>query len=166
MDLQQLLESALQDAQAGRFADAETKFLKVLEQPLGERDAGTIQGLLGAVYAAKGDHAQAAETLAEASAKNPDDASIACNLSNSLNELGRPEDAIAAARKSIVLEPGYAEAHNNLGNALKASGDLAAAAESYRQAIAASPGYAIAHNNLGIACFDLGDLDTAAASYR
>ena len=165
MDTQALLDAALEDAQAARYADAKTKLQTLLGQSLGDRDAATIQGILGAVYAATGDHTAAAKELMQAAARNPEDASIASNLCNCLTEIGETEKAVAAGCNACRLAPDFAEAHNNLGNALKAAGDTAGAAASYRRALQINPGYGSAYNNLGAALYAAGDLDGAAAAY-
>jgi predicted O-linked N-acetylglucosamine transferase (SPINDLY family) len=70
-------------------------------------------------------------------------------LGCALQALGRLEDAVAAFRAALALDPAHAKTHNNLGVALEAAGDLAAAADCYRGAIARDPAMAQALYNLG-----------------
>ena len=95
----------------------------------------------------------------------PDYAEAHNNLGNTLQELGRLDEAEASYTQAIALKPDYAEAHNNLGNTLKELGRLDEAEASYRQAIALKPDYAEAHSNLGNTLQELGRLDEAEASY-
>jgi protein O-mannosyl-transferase len=70
------------------------------------------------------------------------------NTSLQLNQAGRYQESIAAARKALQLNPNSAEAWNNIaaGNeALRRWDDAIAAAQ---RAIALRPGYQLAQNNL------------------
>jgi predicted O-linked N-acetylglucosamine transferase (SPINDLY family) len=60
----------------------------------------------------------------------------------------RPDEAIAACRQAIALNPNLPEVHNNLGNSLRDKGQLDEAIAAYRQAIALNPNLAEAHSNL------------------
>src|SRR2546422_3261523 len=46
------------------------------------------------------------------------------NMGAALQALGRMEEAIAAYREAVRLQPGYATAWNNLGSAVQLQGDL------------------------------------------
>ena len=110
-----------------------------------------------------------AESLApkqNAAELSPHDAEAQSNLGNTLQELGRLDEAEASYRQAIALKPDYADAHYNLGNTLQELGRLGEAEASLRQAIALKPDYAEAHNNLGATLQELGRLDESEASYR
>jgi tetratricopeptide (TPR) repeat protein len=64
---------------------------------------------------------------------------------------GQLDDAIAAFRQAIALNPNIAETHRNLGIALRDKGRFDEAIAAFRRAIALEPNFAEAHNNLGIA---------------
>ena len=96
---------------------------------------------------------------------SPQDVKAHCNLGNTLQELGRLDEAEASYRQAIALKPDYAKAHCNLGNTLKALGRLDDAEASLRQAIALKPDYAEAHNNLGNTLKELGRFDESISSY-
>jgi tetratricopeptide (TPR) repeat protein len=87
-------------------------------------------------------------------------------LGNSLQELGRSEEAEASVRKAIALKPDFAEAHYNLGNTLQELGRSEEAEASYRQAIALRSDFAEAHSNLGAVLLNLGRLEEAEALVR
>jgi tetratricopeptide (TPR) repeat protein len=88
------------------------------------------------------------------------------HLGNTLQELGRFDEAEASYRKSIALKPDYAIPHNNLGNTMQELGRFHEAEISYKQAIALKPNYAKAYNNLGVTLQELGRLDEAETSLR
>ncbi|MGA8146228.1 MAG: tetratricopeptide repeat protein [Gallionellaceae bacterium] len=65
-----------------------------------------------------------------------------------LHQANRLEEAITVYRRTLLLKPDYADAHNNLGLALQDHGDLDAAIECYRKALALNPDHGQAHSNL------------------
>ncbi len=77
-----------------------------------------------------------------------------------------PEEAMAAYRQALELEPGLADAHLNLGRLLHERGRTPDAEHCYRLALAARPGDATAAYNLGVALQDLGRLKDAAQAYE
>ena len=70
------------------------------------------------------------------------------NLGNTLQELGRLDEAEASYMQALALKPDYAEAYSNLGNALQELGRLDEAEARYLQALALEPEYAAAQHNL------------------
>jgi tetratricopeptide (TPR) repeat protein len=81
-------------------------------------------------------------------------------------EMDAPEEAMAAYRRALELDPRLADAHLNLGRLLHERGEAAAAEDHYRQALAARPEDATAVFNLGVALQDLGRLPEAADAYE
>jgi tetratricopeptide (TPR) repeat protein len=77
-----------------------------------------------------------------------------------------PEEAMAAYRQALELEPALADAHLNLGRLLHERGRIAEAERHYRLALAARPDDATAAYNLGVALQDLGRLKDAAQAYK
>ena len=63
------------------------------------------------------------------------------NLGNTLQELGRLEEAEACYRQTIALQSASAEAHYNLGMTLQALGRGEEAGKSYKNAIKVKPDY-------------------------
>ena len=158
-----LLGEAVGLHQAGRLAEAEALYQRVLARAPRQADA---LHLLGVAAHQRGDHARARALIESAIAVNARDAAYHNNLGTVLLASGQPQAAIQSLRRALALKPGYAEAHNNLGNALQNAGELDAAIASYRRALALRPDYAEAHGNLGRALHAAGDLDAAVASYR
>jgi Flp pilus assembly protein TadD len=79
---------------------------------------------------------------------------------------GRLQQAEAAYRQILTIDPAHADAHHALGAVLHGLGRPAKAEASYREALRLRPNYPEAYNNLGSALYDLGRLAEAEASYR
>jgi tetratricopeptide (TPR) repeat protein len=77
-----------------------------------------------------------------------------------------PEEAMAAYRQALEIDPGLADAHVNLGRLLHERGEAAEAERHYRLALAIRPEDATAVFNLGVALQDLGRLAEAAEAYE
>ena len=103
---------------------------------------------------------------ADAQAANRIVLSAAVNLGISLYDQGKLDEAVAAYRQAIQLEPTHALAHCNLGNALRKQGKLTEAVAAYHKAIRIKPDFAEAYSNLGVAFYDQRKLDKAIAAYR
>ena len=86
-------------------------------------------------------------------------------LGCTMEDLARPQDAIAAYRKALASEPGHAKAANNLGCLQEALGDAEGAAASYEQALRADPKLANALYNRANLARQRGDLDAAEAGF-
>lgn len=61
-------------------------------------------------------------------------------LGCAFEDLGRNDEAAAAYREALALDPGHAKAANNLGALRQLAGDLAQAKQYYEQAVGADPG--------------------------
>jgi tetratricopeptide (TPR) repeat protein len=88
------------------------------------------------------------------------------NRGYALYEAGRTDEAIADYRRSLAINPNYADAGNNLGHALAEQGQPAAAIPLYRTALAAKPNQRDIMVNLANALSDVGQLDEAARLYE
>ncbi len=148
---------------AGRFAEAEAAYRKILEI---KPDFAEAHNNLGNALSDQGKLALAEACYERAMDLKPDYAEAHNNLGNALKDQGKLERAVACYEQALAFRADYAEVHNNLGNALRQLGKLELAAARYQQAIALKPTFAVAHNNLGNVLKDQGKLAEAAARYR
>ena len=97
----------------------------------------------------------------------PNDVEAQHNLKGiRLASQGSPQEAIAAFRVALRLNPNYAEVYNNLAITLRGLGRLEEAIASYRQALDLDPNNASFHNNLGLALFFQGHPDKGLIHLR
>lgn len=88
------------------------------------------------------------------------------NRGYALYAAGRMDEAMADYRRSLEINPGYADAGNNLAHALAERGQPMAAIPLYRAALAAKPGQREIMVNLANALSDVGQLDEATQLYE
>jgi Flp pilus assembly protein TadD len=157
------MRQGLSSHQAGRMAEAEAQYRRVLDR---EPSHPAANHLLGLVRLQQGDAAGAVALISRALYVRAGDPQYHCNLGVALNAAGEPERALSSFARAVELKPDYAEAYSNRGMAQKALGRPADAAASYREAIRLKPGEAGFHHNLANALIDLGDLHEAEAAYR
>ena len=158
-----LLAVGLKLHQAGRLAEAEVWYRRVLAVQPNHADA---LHLLGVVAHQLGRHDLAVELIRQAIQRNGQAPNYFSNLGEALREQGKLDEAVAEYRQAISIEPDFADAHSNLGIALRERGKLDEAVAAYRQAISIKPDFANAHSNLGNALREQGKLDDAVAAYR
>jgi tetratricopeptide (TPR) repeat protein len=85
-------------------------------------------------------------------------------LGTALLHQGRRDEALAALRAALELEPERASAWNTAGKALGALGRIPAAADAFLRAARSDPGFAAAHGNLGLALSELGRYEEAVVA--
>jgi tetratricopeptide (TPR) repeat protein len=158
-----LLGAGIQNQQAGRLAEAEACYRRVLTVQPDHPDALHLLGVV-AHQARRSD--LAVELIGRAIKRNGQNPIYFSNLGVVLKDQGKLDEAIAACRQAIRFKPDYAEAYSNLGYALSDQGKLDEAIAAYRQAIRFKPDFAEAHSNLGITLKDQGKLDEAVAACR
>jgi len=163
MTIDEAVQIAYQQHQAGRLAEAERIYRQVLAQQPGH---GGALCLLGALASQTGHWDAALDLIRRAVQINPDRAEAHYQMGIALQGMGRLDDAIAAYRLAIELKPDFAQAHNNLGIACKNLGQVDEAVASLRQATLLKPDLAETHNNLGLVLHELGRMDEAVAAYR
>jgi len=81
-------------------------------------------------------------------------------------KLGRYEDAIAAERQAIKLDPNYAVAWHSLGAVYQEMGDLGSAEECYQNALALQPDLAVAALGIGTVRLKRGDVEGAIEAFE
>jgi len=157
-----LLGAGLKHHQAGRLAEAEACYRRVLAAQPDHADA---LNLLGVVAHQTKRHDLAVELISQAIKQNGQNAAYFCNLGIALKNQGKLDEAVTAYRQAIRIKPDLAEAHSNLGNALRGQGKLDEALASCDRALSLRPDYAEALNNRGGALQGLKRYDEALASY-
>lgn len=157
------LKQAVRHHQAGRLAEAEHIYRRVLED---EPENFHALHFLGVIAGQRGRQADAVVLLGQALGHNPKAADAHFNLGNVLKQQGKFEEAISAFNRALALDPQSRDAHTNLGVALMALGQYGDAVAAHHRALAIDPIYVAAHNNLGITLHRLGDVTDAMASYR
>jgi Flp pilus assembly protein TadD len=79
---------------------------------------------------------------------------------------GNLDEAIAAFRSGIALDPGFSNAHLDLGAALVLAGRRQEALPALQQALTLQPGWQPALYNLGTTLRDLGDIPRAITTFQ
>jgi len=148
---------------AGRLAEAEALYRKVLES---DPDNAEALHLFGVLAHQAGQPHFALEAISLALSHCPERADFHCNIGEIYWELQHHRQARHHLMRAVELDAGNAAAHNNLGLVLQALGEFDEAAAAYQKALELEPGFPEAHNNLGNAWKDLRQPDRAEASYR
>jgi choline-sulfatase len=120
-----------------------------------------IRGVLASALAAAGRAEEGRKILLELVAANPGDGEAFERLSAVALELGRPQEALNAARQATQLEPRRAWAWNNLGVALSLLGQRNEALPAWERAVEEDPELWDTWYNLGMEAASLGDLPRA-----
>jgi tetratricopeptide (TPR) repeat protein len=157
------LAIGVQHYRAGRFAEADAIFVRMLEKYPEQPDPLHLRGLI-AMQAGRTEGAIA--LVRRAIAINGSVAEYHNNLSFLLHRSGELEQAIAAAQRAIEVKSDYPEAHYNLGNALRDTGRLDEAKSVYLESLRLRDEYPEAMNNLGCVLRELDELDESIALFR
>ncbi len=162
LSIKDAIELALQHHKAGRLAEAEAIYRRVLAQDPNQADA---LHRLGLVAFQLGRNDAAIELIRQAIALQPNDAAYHLNLAIALQRRGDLDAAVASFSKAIQIRPDLVEAHHNLGRALRQQGKLDQAVAALRRAIELDPHHAESYNTLGLVFRQQGKLTDAAAEY-
>lgn len=157
---------------AGRFAEAETLYARVLEAEPGYPDALHLSGiLLGQI----GRLEEGLARIAEAMARRPDSAEYPLNYGNLLRAAGRTGEAMEAYRRAHAVggTQAAAQASDVLADLLLDHGircldgrDPATAEAAFAEASRLRPGDIRIRTGLADARFDRQDWQAAVAAYR
>ncbi len=148
---------------AGRLAEAEAGYRRVLEADGGHHNA---LHLLGVLRLGQGRADAAAELLGQAVRANPAAPASHIALGSALAALGHHEAALAAFKQAVSLAPASVEAVNGQANALFALDRLGEALSAYERAAVLAPGDAIPHHNVGLTLARLRRPAEAAAAFE
>jgi tetratricopeptide (TPR) repeat protein len=157
-----LLAEAYALHQAGRLADAEETYNKILAaQP----DHFDSLHLLGILFHRRGDHAQALRHIDRALEINPNNIPALNNRGIALRELKRFADALASYDRALELWPDYAEALLGRANALRELQRFEEALASYDRTLRLRPDWIDAHVNRSNVLHALKRFEEALTSY-
>jgi predicted O-linked N-acetylglucosamine transferase (SPINDLY family) len=161
--VQQACQIAFAHQQAGRLAEAEALYLKILE--VSPRNLEVLH-LFGVIAYQTGRSELAAKLIGEAVRLDPNNPTTLTNLGEVFRTAGRLAEAIDAHHRALRLKPDYPQVHDNLGKVFMNQGKLAEAIAAHSRALQLSPHNADACNNLGAAFAASGRFDEAIAAYR
>jgi tetratricopeptide (TPR) repeat protein len=160
-DIVETLQAGLEHHRAGRLPQAELAYRRVLE--MHPRNAQAMH-LLGLVAFQADKHQLAAEYVEGAIKYDAFHAPFWADLAEIYRALERTDDAVAAYRKALKINPDMADAWTHFGTLLEAIGETEEGVACYRRALAIDPNYAGAHAFLGVAMQAQGQLDLAQQS--
>ena len=144
--------------EAGRFAEAEREFRRVLAiRPGNAADYANLGGAL----ARQGRLPEAVEVYHEGLRRHPDDPAILNNLALAEADRGSLAAAAEHLEKVLAASPRSARAKLNLGLVRARAGDHQRAVELYREALEIEPSLADAWQNLGSSLAGLGRTEEA-----
>ena len=129
------LAQANQLLAAGDLAGAERMLLPLINA----RPDAQVLGAMGALRLRQNQPREAEGLLARASAADPKEPMHALNLGRARTALGQIEEAIAAYRGAIKLNPGLAPAYFELAGLQKQCGKLESAEATYRKLLRILP---------------------------
>lgn len=142
---QDKFQLALAKQLAGKNREAANLYNEIINADPGHAMAYHNLGLILMSTAGPG---PAVPLLWYATQVQPDLADARNSLANALQRVGRKEEAEAAFRKAIELDPLSAMFHFNLANLLASMNRHAEAEQIFRKAIDLEPNYVEAYNNL------------------
>ena len=162
VNLQQLLDQAVQLHQKGNLAAAEALYLRLLEA---EPSNSKLLVLLGMARAQSGRPQDALDAIATAVTINPEDAEGWLAYGNALRAVGRSAEAIGAYDRAISRKPNYADAIFNQACAFLEAGQPAKALTGFDQTLRLYPDFAGAWGNRGFTLNLMGRFSEALAAY-
>ncbi len=114
----QWLNQGAEQIRAGRWAEAESTYRRILTVQIGSAE---VHHSLGMALHRQGRLQEAAAAVRAALALRPDFVQAWINLGSMLREMNQPAEAIEAHRKALELQPDQPIPWNNMGNALQAA---------------------------------------------
>ena len=158
--LDSIYQSAVNDYDAGRFAEAADQLESVL--PYAGRSF-EVHELLGMIYASLAQNDKAVDQLKLAVQLNPNSAAARTNLGAALLHTGKAALAGEQFRKALSLDPQSYDTNHNLGEFYVQSGKLVEARPLLEQAQKIDPGSYDNGYDLAMTNFSLGQLRDARA---
>jgi Flp pilus assembly protein TadD len=158
-----LLQEGIAHHRAGRLAEAEQVYKKILQADPQHTDSLNLFGIIAYTV---GRYEEAELLIGEAIRLRGDVAFYHTSLGNLRKLQKRHEEAKKEYKRALQLKPDTVEALNNLGLVCYAAGGLDEAAEYYKRALEAEESNAEVRNNYGLVLKDMGLLDEALAQFR
>jgi predicted TPR repeat methyltransferase len=143
---QKLLNKAVALHQAGKLAEADALYKKILDAQPDNPDALHMSGVIAQQT---GKHQKAVTLISRARKSYPAMPELHNNLGLALESSGRSDEAEVSYRTAIGLRPSYADAHQNYATLLLKRGDLDAATHHISHALRLKPGDPSYLNTLG-----------------
>ena len=163
VDKQQLLREALAHHQAGRWAQAEPLYHRILQIDSGHTDVLHLAGVLAGQMGRPGD---AVDWISRAISLEPRRVEFHNSLGNALRAQGDLGRAAASFEHALSLDPCSAEVLTNLGALMEQAGNLEDATLCYVRALELNPGYGDAHYTLANLLKRTGNLEEALRHYQ
>jgi protein O-GlcNAc transferase len=145
--LEEALQLGLSHHRAGRLAEAEVVYRRILEFEPNQADAIYF---LGRIAHQAGRLDEAVAFSKRAIAADPSESTFVHSLAESLRAQGKLSESVEWYCQALRLKPDYALAHSNLASALAALGELERAESSFREALRLNPQSAECYNNWGV----------------
>ncbi len=161
--VQKLFDEAMARHRAGRLAEAEALYRRVLA--LDARHADSLHGL-GMLAFQAGDLNAAADLMGRAIGQKDKVAVFHYNFGRVLAAQGKADDAAARYRRAIAINRDFAEAYANLGAIYFEQKRIDEAIASYNHALKIRPDFPEAHSSLGAALVTEGLRAEAIEHYR
>lgn len=161
--VEQLLDEAIAQHQAGQVAAAEAGYRAVLARQPNQIDA---LHLLGVVCSQHGDHDTAVTLIQEAIRLGGAHRDFLYNLANALRGVRRDAEAVEAYRQILQTQPNDIAALNNLGLAYRGAGQSAEALACFERAHQLAPTDPDLLGNIGLVLSDMNRGDESIVFYR
>lgn len=155
--------AALDHHRAGDLKKASDLYRKILNRAPRHSEA---LHLLGLATLELGRPERAAQLIAKAAAIAPGNKLYWLNLGEARRIAGNLDEAAAAYRAALDIDPEFVPALASLGNALRAQGKHDEAIACHRRTGELQPNSAELKSNLGLALKDAGKIDAALAELR
>ena len=110
------------------------------------------------------DFTHAGEEYEQAPALAPGNAEVLRVSSSNAAYMGHFEAALAAARRSVALDPLARTSHSALGRAVYLARHYEEAVSAFTEAISVVPDFNLSYGDRGLSFYGLGDLENARAS--
>ena len=142
------LQAALVYEQAGRLAEAEKAYKRIIQSSPNTFDPAYLLGML---YARQGNLNAAIKLFRRAAQLRPDVLDVHYNLAVALGLTGSHQEASATYERILSIDPRNVNARNNYATTLLHLGHVQEALRQYDELIARHPDAADAYNNRGMA---------------